>query len=167
MILLGLPLLLSLGLMLMLATGSMSNISSWQTQFDQWLSGGQSAISAIPKKTLKPNSKQTVYRWQDDRGHWHFAEQPPSQAGIDYEALIVSDQVTTIQMPKPKSMPRQADSSASDLATGFRGIIRDSSRASSEDASDESLASSPEALLKKAQQLRETLNQRDDMLNSL
>lgn len=67
-----------------------------------------------------PQSAADIYRWQDEQGHWHYSDSPPSD--IDTEQLsssggrhAASNNATWLPAPSPEHARSQAINNASGL----------------------------------------------------
>lgn len=51
----------------------------------------------------------TIYKWQDEKGHWHFSETVPEHLRAQSETLTLSTEVNTIRPPEDLSRQPQSE----------------------------------------------------------
>lgn len=99
-------------------------------------------------KTKGGHETTKVYKWQDEKGRWHFSETPPEQKRADVEQITVTTDVNTIS---PLEEP-ETDTAPTKEAPGF--------------VQDFNLSDLPN-VLENAKQVKEMMDQRAKETNSL
>lgn len=117
---------------------------TWAEDTKAWLAQLQTPkISQTPHpfSTREPQAVE-LYRWQDDKGLWHFSQQKPQDQG-HVQTIQVSTQLSNI-MPKPKDTKMPSTSQT-----------------------QEGEAITPLNVLQKAKDLHKTAEKRNQVLDSL
>lgn len=115
---------------------------NWAQDAKHWLTSLKAtSIVSQPMRVIEPESVE-LYRWQDDKGVWHFSENKP-QNQSDVQTITVSTKLQNV-MPKPEELPTPA--------------------ASEGQASE---AVTPLNVLQKAKDLHKTAEKRNQVLDSL
>ncbi len=130
-------------------------VTHWQ-QFDFSLPDSiiSPSITSSITSNEKPDSKTTVYKWQDSNGKWHFGDTPPSTG--NYATEQVSN-VQTLKMHTPTNTPSNTK------------IVTDQSNNDSPSASPFTPFTEPEKiqkLIKGAQGIEGVLQQRKEAMDS-
>lgn len=134
-----------------------------------WSKNTAENVQQTAEKAVDIEQKQTVYKWKDEKGVWHFSETQPEHLKLGentaqnakgdgkVEKFEVSNKITTVQMPKPEVKSESSQSSPS-----FRKVGEDKGSDQNSSAGIEGVT--PFNVVSKAKEAKAALEARQKQL---